>query len=72
MHTLFTQWMLDDGFLATGAFYATCAHEERHLEAALLAADRAFARIASACEAGTLEASLRGPAATPGVARRGG
>jgi glutamate-1-semialdehyde 2,1-aminomutase len=72
MHTLFTQLMLDDGFLATGAFYATCAHEERHLAAALAAADRAFARVRAARDEGTLAAALRGPVAQPGVARRGG
>lgn len=72
MHTLFTQLMLDAGFLASGAFYATCAHEVRQLDAALAAADRAFARIRAARDAGTLTRSLRGPLAAAGVSRRGG
>lgn len=72
MHTLFTQLMLDEGFLASGAFYATCAHEARHLDAALASADRAFARIRAARDAGTLTRSLRGPLAAAGVSRRGG
>ncbi|MDX1387851.1 MAG: aminotransferase class III-fold pyridoxal phosphate-dependent enzyme [Acidobacteriota bacterium] len=69
MTTLYTQEMLDRGFLASGAFYAMYAHESRHVDAALTAADEAFARIRSDLDRGSVEESLRGPVAHEGFKR---
>ncbi len=63
--TLYTQKMLDQGFLAFGAFYASLAHDS-HLDAALEATDRAFAALREALDRGTVNESLRGPLAHSG------
>lgn len=67
--TLFTQIMLDRGFLASKAFYATFAHGEDVIEAYLQAAEDAFGIIARALERGTVRDLLRGPVAHTGFAR---
>ena len=36
MHTLFNQLMLERGFLATKAFYASYAHDDQHVDATWL------------------------------------
>jgi hypothetical protein len=70
MQAAYTQLMLDAGFLASGAFYASYAHQPHHVDAALAAGARAFGRIREALEGGRLAALLRGPVAQPGVSRR--
>lgn len=69
LHTLYTQWMLDEGFLASGAFYASFAHEEAQVDAALAATDRVFGKIATAIAGGTVKDQLRGPVAHSGLRR---
>ena len=69
MATLYTQEMLDAGFLASGAFYAMAAHRLEDVDAALDATDRAFGRIRKELEAGTLDKALRGPVAHEGFKR---
>jgi glutamate-1-semialdehyde 2,1-aminomutase len=60
---LFTQMMLDRGFLAGPAFYAMFAHQESHVERYLGAVREVFGALARASAAGTVEAQLRGPIA---------
>jgi glutamate-1-semialdehyde aminotransferase len=69
MTTLYTQEMLDAGFLASGTFYATYAHRPEEIDRALRAADGAFARIRAAVDAGSVTAALRGPVAHGGFER---
>jgi glutamate-1-semialdehyde 2,1-aminomutase len=68
-HTLYTQIMLDKGFLATKAFYATYAHSEQIIEEYLQATEETFAVIAGALERGNVGELLRGPVAHSGFAR---
>jgi glutamate-1-semialdehyde 2,1-aminomutase len=63
LHTLFTQLMLDHGFLAGPAFYAMFAHQETHVERYLAVVHEVFGVLAQAIGAGTVEAQLRGPIA---------
>lgn len=69
MRTLFTQFMLDRGFLASNSFYATFSHTEQHVETYLTATEEAFRIIAVAVENGTVGEQLRGPVAHVGFAR---
>jgi glutamate-1-semialdehyde 2,1-aminomutase len=67
--TLFTQMMLDRGFLATTGFYATFAHEDDHVRAYLGATKDVFETIAMSLADGTLVSRLRGPVAHTGFRR---
>jgi glutamate-1-semialdehyde 2,1-aminomutase len=67
--TLFTQMMLERGFLATGAFYATFAHQDDHVHAYLDATGDVFKTIAMSLADGTLASRLRGPVAHTGFHR---
>ena len=67
--TLFTQLMLERGFLASGRFYATYAHQDSHIEAYLGAVDETFALIADAVERGEVEQRLKGSVAHSGFRR---
>jgi glutamate-1-semialdehyde 2,1-aminomutase len=67
--TLFTQMMLERGFLATGAFYATFAHQDDHVRAYLDATGDVFKTIAMSLADGTLASRLRGPVAHTGFHR---
>ncbi len=69
IRTLFTQMMLDRGFLATNAFYVTFAHQYHHVESYLGAVREVFGLLARAVEEGTVEAQLRGPVAHVGFQR---
>lgn len=64
---LHTQAMLDAGYLASAAFYASIAHTDAVIDAALAATDRAFARLAGALRDGTLREALRGPLPEAGL-----
>jgi glutamate-1-semialdehyde 2,1-aminomutase len=68
-HTLFTQLMLDRGFLASKSFYTTFAHQDEVIEEYLQAAEDAFGVIAHALEQGTVREKLKGPVAHGGFAR---
>jgi glutamate-1-semialdehyde aminotransferase len=66
MRTLFTQIMLERGFLATGAFYAAYAHQESDVARYASVVDEAFGVIANTSE---VEKLLKGPVAHAGFYR---
>jgi glutamate-1-semialdehyde 2,1-aminomutase len=67
--TLFTQLMLDRGFLAGGSFYPSYAHTDEQLKAYLAAVAEIFPLIRAAQEAGAVVDALRGPVAHTGFTR---
>jgi glutamate-1-semialdehyde 2,1-aminomutase len=69
LRTLFTQLMLERGFLAGTAFSPTLAHTGRVLARYEEAVDAAFASIARALEQDRVGESLRGPVAQSGFRR---
>lgn len=69
MRTLFTQIMLERGFLATGAFYASYAHQDDHIASYSAAVEESFALIAQALKANEVEKLLKGPVAHSGFYR---
>ncbi len=69
VRTLFTQEMLQKGFLATNAFYASYAHQSQHVESYLEAVGETFAFIAEAIEKNEVEKLLKGPIAHSGFRR---
>lgn len=69
VRTLFSQHLLDAGYLAGGAFYPTLAHDLGIIEDYLRAADRALALIARSLDRGSVESDLRGPIAHAGFQR---
>jgi glutamate-1-semialdehyde 2,1-aminomutase len=66
MTTLFTQIMLEKGYLAFNHFKPSFAHQQRHVEAYLAAVHDAFAQIAEAAAQGKVAEQVKG-----GLARRG-
>lgn len=69
IHTLFVQMMLERGFLAKNAFYATYAHRSHHVEQYLASVDDVFAMISRALEMREVERLLKGPVAHSGFRR---
>lgn len=69
IRTLFTQIMLEMGYLASDSFYATYAHQSFHVEGYLAAVEKTFAVIARALDKGEVEKLLRGPVAHSGFQR---
>ncbi|MCL5958535.1 MAG: aminotransferase class III-fold pyridoxal phosphate-dependent enzyme [Chloroflexi bacterium] len=67
--SLFTQLMLDRGFLAGKGFYATYAHQDEHIERYLDAVEDVFEVLAQALESGTVREMLKGPVAHSGFRR---
>jgi glutamate-1-semialdehyde 2,1-aminomutase len=67
--TLFTQLMLERGFLASSGFYATYAHQDEHVESYLDAVEEVFVIVAEALEQHTVIAQLKGPVAHTGFRR---
>jgi glutamate-1-semialdehyde 2,1-aminomutase len=67
--TLFTQGMLDRGFLASGQLYASYAHEPQHIDAYLNAVGEVFATLARAATEGDVSRHLRGPVKHSGFQR---
>ena len=61
--------MLEKGFLATNAYYASYAHQEAHLERYGSATLEAFGVIAAALEKNEVEKQLKGPVAHSGFYR---
>lgn len=59
LKTLFTQLMLERGFLAANAFYASFAHKPKHINKYLNATDESFAIIAKAIKSGKPENCLK-------------
>jgi len=69
LKTLFTQLMLESGFLATTEFYASFAHKDEHVEKYLEAVDEAFNFISKAIKEGNPEKYLKGPICHAGFRR---
>lgn len=69
LRTLYTQGMLDRGYLAGTAFYPTLAHTHAIADAFADAVDAVFADIAAALATGNPAQHLRGPAAHEGFQR---
>jgi glutamate-1-semialdehyde 2,1-aminomutase len=69
IRTLFTQMMLEKGFLATNAFYATYAHQDAHIEGYLAAVEETFGFLTEAIERSEVEERLKGPIAHSGFRR---
>jgi glutamate-1-semialdehyde aminotransferase len=69
MKTLYTQLMLESGFLATNAFYAAYAHQDEQIEKYGAATIEAFGVIAKALENNEVEKLLKGPVAHAGFYR---
>jgi glutamate-1-semialdehyde aminotransferase len=69
IRTLFTQLMLERGFLATSAFYAMAAHRDEHLAAYEAAVGEVFPILAEAIRRERVEQMLRGPVAHTGFRR---
>lgn len=69
LRTLFTQQMLQRGFLAGAAFYPTLAHTEGVLSRYTAAVGEVFGIMASAIRAGEAHRLLRGEVAKSGFAR---
>jgi len=69
LKTLFTQLMLEKGFLATTAFYASYSHKDDHIARYLEAVDEAFAFISGVLEKDGAEKYLKGPVCHSGFKR---
>ena len=69
LKTLLTQLLLENGFLATNAFYASYAHKKEHVEKYLEGADEAFSFISKAIKEGNPEKHLKGPVCHAGFRR---
>lgn len=69
VQTLFTQLMLERGFLAASAFYPTLAHTSETVMAFIGAADDAMGLLAEAIKADDVQARLNGPVAHSGFRR---
>lgn len=69
LKTLFTQLMLEKGFLANNAFYASLAHKQKHVAKYLNAVDDAFGVISKAINNGDPEKLLKGPVCHSGFKR---
>jgi glutamate-1-semialdehyde 2,1-aminomutase len=69
LKTLFTQFMLEKGYLAGTAFYASFAHTDKIIDGYLRNVDEAFAFIAEALDKDDLEGQLKGPVCHAGFQR---
>ena len=67
--TLFSQLMLERGFLAGKSFYATFAHTDAHIGEYTAACEEVFRTIADAESGGTILQMLKGPVAHAGFRR---
>ena len=69
MITLYTQLMLERGFLASGRFYASYAHKKEHIQAFQEAVGQVFSAIAQARSENKIKNLLNGPVAHSGFMR---
>jgi len=69
LQTLLTVRMLEQGFLACAAFYPSMAHESRHVDAYLAAAEPVFAELGEAVRAGDACDRVGGAVRQSGFAR---
>jgi glutamate-1-semialdehyde 2,1-aminomutase len=68
-HTLFTQLMLQRGYLASRGFYATLAHSVESVDRYVENVCEVFVEVRAALESGCVTSSLRGSVARAGFAR---
>ena len=61
LETLYTQLMLEKGFLASVLYWPSLAHKEQHLDRFLEAMDQAFQVCGQAIRDGQVESLLKGP-----------
>jgi len=69
LHTLFTQEMLDRGFLASKSVYVSYSHTDEHVSKYLENVDEVFGIIRKTIDGGKIRNSLRGPVAHAGFKR---
>ena len=69
LKTLYTQIMLEKGFLATTALYASYSHKDEHLSQYLRATDDAFKLISKAIKENNPQKYLKGPVCHSGFKR---
>ncbi len=69
VRTLYTQEMLDRGYLSSGGFYACAAHTPAVIDGYLAALDEVLANLRAALDANDVTARLRGPVAQSGFKR---
>jgi glutamate-1-semialdehyde aminotransferase len=67
--TLFTQLMLERGFLASKGFYVSYAHSGGHVRRYLDAIEEVFRLLVDAIQRGNVEENLKGPVAHIGFRR---
>jgi len=67
--TLFSQIMLENGFLAYSQFKPSFAHTTSHVDAYLASVEKAFSILARAVQDGTVTSLLKGPVAQRGFYR---
>jgi hypothetical protein len=69
LKTLYTQIMLEKGYLATTAYYASYAQSKDDVRKYLIATKDAFTKISDAIKAGNTEKLLKGPVCHSGFTR---
>jgi len=69
LKTLYTQLMLERGFLATTAYYASYAHKEEHIHKYKIATDESFSIIVDAIRKGNPDKLLKGSVCHSGFKR---
>ena len=69
IRTLFTQEMLERGFLASGSVYVSFAHKENHVKKYLAEVDEVFGIIKGAINEKKVQSLLNGPVAHSGFKR---
>ena len=69
LKTLFTKLMLEKGFLATTAFYASYAQKNEHIQRYLEAVDSVFATLAQYIEESNIAEHLKTPVCHSGFSR---
>jgi hypothetical protein len=68
-NTLFTQIMLESGYLAYNQFKPSFAHTNEHVKNYMTAVEAAFSILADGLERGDLSGRLKGPVAKRGFYR---
>ncbi|MDA3890962.1 MAG: aminotransferase class III-fold pyridoxal phosphate-dependent enzyme [Salinivirgaceae bacterium] len=69
LKTIFTQLMLEKGFLATTGFYVSYAHKDKHVDSYLRATDECFKEISKAINEKSINKLLKGPVCHAGFKR---
>lgn len=67
--TIFTQEMLEEGFLASNLVYVSSAHTKQIVDRYLRSANKVFKRISSAIRSNQLKSLLKGPVCHSGFSR---